>query len=319
MKKSLNLIQRSCVAAIALILSFCASARTIGGIVVYENGDPLPGATVKEVPANPSSSVAMVITDVQGHFSLTIANNDSEIECYFIGFQPRKIKLTDKNSYRIQLEPSVANLDEVVVTGYQTLSRERTTGSFAKVDKSQLETQRITSVGDMLEGHVAGYTDGKIRGITSMQCVTTPLYVVDGFPIERTTVGYSGGGFEDQIPDINIDDVESITVLKDAAATSIYGARAANGVIVITTKNQHRQHAQTPCFIRYRRQYRQRHLAIHDGLLFNQHKARNRWYFRIYKLPTKSEPPLGKDNYRQRGVRLRNFQQPSQRLRRHIQ
>lgn len=88
----------------------------------------------------------------------------------------------------------------------------------------------------MLEGHVAGYTDGKIRGITSMQGVTTPLYVVDGFPIERTTVGYSGGGFEDQIPDINIDDVESITVLKDAAATSIYGARAANGVIVITTK-----------------------------------------------------------------------------------
>lgn len=84
MKKSLNLIQRSCVAAIALILSFCASFRTIGGIVVDENGAPLPGATVKEVPANPSSSVAMVITDVQGHFSLTIANNDSEVECYFI-------------------------------------------------------------------------------------------------------------------------------------------------------------------------------------------------------------------------------------------
>lgn len=236
MKNLKNLIQRSCVTVIALALSLCASARTIGGIVVDENGDPLPGATVKEVPANPSSSVAMVITDVHGHFSLTIDNKDSEIECSFIGFQSKRIKLTDKDSYRIQLEPSVASLDEVVVTGYQTLSRERTTGSFAKVDKSKLEAQRITSVGDMLEGHVAGYTDGKIRGITSMRGVTTPLYVVDGFPIERTTVSYAGGGFEDQVPDINIDDVESITVLKDAAATSIYGARAANGVIVITTK-----------------------------------------------------------------------------------
>lgn len=228
-------IKQALVVALA-VASLPAMARTIGGIVVDETGEPLPGATVLEVSKDKASK-AMVMVDVNGHFSLNVANDCKAIEARFVGYEPKTVKLTDGvDSYKIQLQPDDVNLSEVVVTGYQTLSKERTTGSFAKIDSKQLESQRITSVSDMLEGHIAGYTDGRIRGITSMQGVTTPLYVIDGFPVERTEVTYSGGAFSESVPNVNVDDIESITVLKDAAATSIYGARAANGVIVITTK-----------------------------------------------------------------------------------
>ena len=236
MKTLTDFINRGLMAVITLVITFSAGARTISGIVVDENDEPLAGATVREIPLSSDNSVAMVITDLNGHFSLTVPQTTTEIEAYFLGYLTKKVKLTSADSYKIALQPNDEMLDEVVVTGYQTLSKERTTGSFAKIDRKQLENQRITSVSDMLEGHIAGYTDGKIRGTTSMQGVTTPLYVVDGFPVERTEVTYAGGGFSESVPDINIDDIESITVLKDAAATSIYGARAANGVIVITTR-----------------------------------------------------------------------------------
>ncbi|MCM1050699.1 MAG: SusC/RagA family TonB-linked outer membrane protein [Paenibacillus sp.] len=224
--------------ALAVGLASATGPTEISGIVVDETGEPLPGATVREITKSKDRSVTMVITDHNGHFSLNLPDGCDEIEAFFIGYHPERVKITPSqmNNLRIEMRPNTEQLDEVVVTGYQTISKERVTGSFAKVDRKQLESMRINSVEDMLEGHVAGYTDGKIRGITSMNGVTTPLYVVDGFPVERTQVGWAGGGFQDQAPDINIDDVESITVLKDAAATSIYGARAANGVIVITTK-----------------------------------------------------------------------------------
>lgn len=236
MKILTDLIHRGFMAALFLLIALAAGARTISGIVVDENDEPLAGATVREVSLDPDRSVAMVITDLHGHFSLNVHPDTKEIEAWFLGYSIRKIKLGSGDSYRIVLNPDEEMLDEVIVTGYQTLSKERTTGSFAKVDREQLESMRINSVGDMLEGHIAGYTDGKIRGTTSMLGMTTPLYVIDGFPVERTEVTYAGGGFEESVPDINVDDIESITVLKDAAATSIYGARAANGVIVITTR-----------------------------------------------------------------------------------
>lgn len=232
-----RLIHRSLLTILTTVVGIAAAnARTISGIVVDENNEPLAGATVREVPKNSEQSVAMVLTDLHGHFSLTVARDAAEIETYFLGYTVKRTQLTDENHYHIELTPDEEILGEVVVTGYQTLSKERTTGSFAKVDRAQLETYRITSVDDMLDGHVAGYTDGKIRGTTSMLGVTTPLYVIDGFPVERTEVTYAGGSFSESVPNVNVDDIESITVLKDAAATSIYGARAANGVIVITTR-----------------------------------------------------------------------------------
>lgn len=209
--------------------------RTIHGIVVDENKEPLPAAHVKQVNDDPKGSIAAVITDIQGHFTLTLPYGTKEIEASYLGYTSQRIKLTATNDYYIALQPSTELFDEVVVTGYQTISKERATGAFSKVDAKKLETQRLSDMGSMLEGRVAGYSDGKIRGVTSMNGLTTPLYVIDGFPVEKTTNdGY--GNWIESVPDLNMEDIESITVLKDAAATSIYGARAANGVVVITTK-----------------------------------------------------------------------------------
>lgn len=159
----------------------------------------------------------------------------AKIGVTYIGYKPMTLTLGKDDNYKLQLTPNEGLLDEVVVTGYQTLPKERATGAFAKISSDELQGQNVTSISDMLTGHVAGMQDGKLRGVTSMNGLTTPLYVIDGFPVEKTT-NDGLGNWEEGVPEINVEDIESITVLKDAAATSIYGARAANGVVVITTK-----------------------------------------------------------------------------------
>lgn len=216
-------------------MAYAQTDRMISGIVVDENGDPLPAAHIRQVSQTKGEELAAVITDMNGHFRLTLLRTAKEIEISYLGYESKKVRLTSANSYRIILEPASELLDEVVVTGYQTISRERATGSFAKVDSKKLETQRLSSVSSLMEGRIAGYSDGKIRGVTSMNGLTTPLYVIDGFPVEKT-ISDGLGNWVENVPDLNIEDIENITVLKDAAATSIYGARAANGVVVITTK-----------------------------------------------------------------------------------
>lgn len=208
------------------------TSSVITGLVVDELGEPLPGATIFVKGSEALGTSA----DLNGHFELKVTQPVNELTISYVGMKPVTIKAKAGSNVPVRMESAVSELDEMVVTGYQTISKERAAGSFTKIDAKDLKSQTITSVDDMLEGHVAGYTDGKIRGITSMQGVTSPLFVIDGFPVESTRVSYAGGGFSEYVPNINVDDIESITVLKDAAATSIYGARAANGVVVITTK-----------------------------------------------------------------------------------
>ena len=220
--------------AISLASAMTMQARVISGIVVDETGQPLVGATVREIPSHKQNSVHAVTVDINGHFRLDV-EDDSKIGVSYIGYKPFTLTPGKESSYELKLEPNTGLLDEVVVTGYQTLPKERSTGAFAKVSSEELKGQNVTSIDDMLAGHVAGYADGRLRGVTSMNGVTTPLYVIDGFPVEKT-MNDGVGNWNDMVPDLNVEDIESITVLKDAAATSIYGARAANGVIVITTK-----------------------------------------------------------------------------------
>ena len=144
-----------------------------------------------------------------------------------------------KKELFIRLDADTEMLDEVLVTGYQTLSKERSTGAFSKVSTEKLELKRMDNLSSMLEGQVAGYVNGQIRGVTTMNAVANPMVVIDGFPVENTTLDRIGQTTEN-MPDLNPEDIESVTVLKDAAAASIYGARAANGVIVITTKSRTR-------------------------------------------------------------------------------
>lgn len=237
-KERINILRKVALLVVAMIIGAASAMaqkdRMITGIVVDENGDPIPAASVKQIPVKKGELVSGILTDAQGHFRLVLANSTKTIEVSSIGFQTKVISIDKKGTYKITLLPSEEMLNEVVVTGYQTISRERATGSFSKVDTKQLETQRINSLSDMMEGRVAGLSDGKLRGVTSMNGLTTPLYVIDGLPVENTTT--TGYGWTENVPDINTEDIEDITILKDAAATSIYGARAANGVIVITTK-----------------------------------------------------------------------------------
>ena len=205
--------------------------RKIRGQVLDNEDIPLVGADVLV-----KGTTAGVYTDVDGYYEIEVPDNpEVSLVFNFFGMKPHEELIGSRDRINVILFPDVEMLDAVVVTGYQTISKERTTGAFAKVNSEQFETQRISNVSTMLEGRVAGLTDGQIRGVTSMNGLTTPLYVIDGFPVEKTTNdGY--GNWVESVPDINPEDIQSITVLKDAAAASIYGARAANGVVVITTK-----------------------------------------------------------------------------------
>ncbi len=208
--------------------------KNVKGIVVDEAGEPLPGATVLL-----KGTRQIVATDIDGKFELNVSGNDPVLLVSYLGMCDTEYRLTSANTQKplnIVLRSDVTVMDDVIVTGYQTVSKERATGAFTKVDKSKLENKPISSITNLLEGEIAGYSEGMIRGVTSMSN-TAPLYVVDGFPVENITMKTTGLLTED-LPDINLNDIESITVLKDASATSIYGARAANGVIVITTKSK---------------------------------------------------------------------------------
>lgn len=202
---------------------------TISGIVKDDLNEPLFGAYVVE--KGTSNGVS---TDFDGKFQIKVPAGTTLVFTY-IGMQPQELVVSKSGEYTITLQQDNKLLDEVVVTGYQTLSKERSTGAFAKIDTKTFELKRMDNLGSMLEGQVAGYVDGKIRGVTTMNAVSNPMVVIDGFPVENTSMNRIGETTE-AMPDLNPEDIESITVLKDAAAASIYGARAANGVIVITTK-----------------------------------------------------------------------------------
>lgn len=201
---------------------------TVTGQVTDENGEALPGATVS-VPG----TKVVVATDIDGQFSILLEGKSPRIEVSYVGMKAKTVKINPKQPFVVvKMESDPTLMNEVVVTGYQNLKRENATGAYQTISQSDIDRSFTGTVTDRLEGKVPGlvtYNNGDgqkmtIRGLGSFQANTQPLIVVDGLPIE--------GGIET----VNAYDIENITVLKDAAASSIYGARAANGVIVITTK-----------------------------------------------------------------------------------
>lgn len=204
---------------------------TIKGVVVDEEDEPLPGATVMV-----KGTATGVSTNIDGEFEIKVDGKNPVLSVSYVGMHATEYRLTAANTQtpvRIVLKSNAALMEEVVVTGYQTISKERATGSFDIIDKKQLE-KATGNIASRIVGASAGLTATQdaygnptfeVRGTSSFNVNSAPLLVVDGFAIE--------GGFES----INPNDVESITVLKDAAAASIWGAKSANGVIVITTKS----------------------------------------------------------------------------------
>lgn len=199
------------------------------GMVVGEDGEPLPGATVKV-----KNGTKAVVTNGKGVFSISGVEENTILTVSFIGYKTKEVTVGNGRFLKIQLDPDASNLDQVMVTGYQKISKERATGSFSQVNRETLDHRPVSNLSTALQGTVAGMqakenADGSvdflIRGNTTLYADRKPLVVVDGFPISNS-----------DFSDINPNDVESVTVLKDAAAASIWGARAANGVVVIVTK-----------------------------------------------------------------------------------
>jgi TonB-dependent SusC/RagA subfamily outer membrane receptor len=200
----------------------------VSGKVFDETGKPLPGATVKVKGKNISA-----VTDKNGRFFISGAAVDDILVISYVGYVSTEtvVKSIQDADLSISLKLISGNLEEVTIvnTGYQKLSREKVTGSVTTVGSTELEKRNSTNIMQNLEGRVPGLVQTRlrttIRGLSTFDnTMRGILYVVDGLPIE--------GG----IDEINPYDVESVSVLKDAAAAAIYGARASNGVIVVTTK-----------------------------------------------------------------------------------
>ena len=196
-------------------------------MVTDTNDEPLIGATVL-VKGTQNGTV----TDVDGRFHLKVNSGETLVVSY-IGMKSKEVAVVDeKKELFIRLDADTEMLDEVLVTGYQTLSKERSTGAFSKVSTEKLELKRMDNLSSMLEGQVAGYVNGQIRGVTTMNAVANPMVVIDGFPVENTTLDRIGQKTEN-MPDLNPEDIESISFLKDATA-SIYGMNSANGAVILT-------------------------------------------------------------------------------------
>ncbi|MGN7812093.1 SusC/RagA family TonB-linked outer membrane protein [Flavobacterium sp. 22076] len=203
----------------------------VKGRVTDEKGMPLVGAAVAD-----NGSGRGVNTDFNGEYQIIAVSSETTLAYSYLGFVRQEIKVEGRSVINVVLKEETLQLGEIVLTtGYQNISAEQATGSFSNLKAKDFQEQRLSSLDKILEGRIVGYQDGKIRGTTSMLGVTSPLYVVDGFPIENTKLT-PFSTIEENVPSLNLEDIETITVLKDAAASSIYGSRAANGVVVITTK-----------------------------------------------------------------------------------
>ena len=208
-----------------------AQTRQISGNITAEDGLAIPGASIKI-----KGTTTGVITDVNGFFKLSVPNN-ATLVFSFLGYVSQEIQVGSSNVYNVKLLPAVSSLNEVVVVGYGTAKRKDLTGSISSISAATIAQVPVTTLDQAIQGRAAGVqvtnNDGApggnvsilIRGTGSLASNgNNPLYVVDGYPVNTG------------INNINPNDIASIVILKDASATAIYGVRAANGVIMVTTK-----------------------------------------------------------------------------------
>lgn len=227
-----------------VMFSFSGIARQVSGVVISaEDGEPLIGATVMGVGTQIGAA-----TDIDGKFTLDVPDNVKKIRVSYVGTKSVEVPITS-GEMKITLA-DMTTLNEVVVTGYGVTSKSAFTGSASVVDGSSIDKKNDVNFLKGMEGNVTGFTYNNstsspgtwgsvnVRGLGSLSSSSQPLYVIDGVPVNSDTDGMSSNtnAYFDPMAAYNPNDIESVTVLKDAAATAIYGSRAANGVIVITTK-----------------------------------------------------------------------------------
>lgn len=207
-----------------------AQQDTVSGLVTDNQKNPLSGVTVSVKGTN-----VVVATDIEGHFLIDRAPTNAVLVFKSVGYKQQEVPLAGKTSVQIALEDDMAGLDEVIVVGYGVARKSDLTGAVHRVNAADFQDQSPTQLTDMLAGTVAGLqanqgttasggSSMEIRGVNSINAETSPMVVLDG-------VIYNGA-----INDINPNDIESIDFLKDASAAAVFGARAANGVVLVTTK-----------------------------------------------------------------------------------
>lgn len=219
-------------ASLFLFVGMALAQTTVKGTVVtYEENEPIIGATVQVVGADNIGT----ITDVNGQFTLEVPAGKNTLKITYVGMEPLEVAVSSK-PLRIQLRNDAQSLDEVVVVAYGTQKKTSLTGAIQEVKSEEILLRPTSSVASALEGTVTGVQvnstygapgqdpDIRIRGIGTVNGSSKPLYVIDGVP------------FGGNISDLNPQDIESMSVLKDAASAALYGNRASNGVILITTK-----------------------------------------------------------------------------------
>lgn len=225
-----------------------AQQQVIKGRVLDENGLPLPGATVKV-----SGTKNAVVTNSDGRFELNAARGVT-IEVSFLGYKTSQV-VVNSLTLSIHLKPDAANLNEVLVVGYGKQTKADVTGSVSQIDEKSFRQGVVVSADNLLQGKVAGVrvvgasgepgggVDVTIRGVGSIRSGSTPLFVVDGVPLTNDdvspagqNVGFGASRAKNPLNFLNTSDIESISVLKDASAAAIYGARGSNGVVIVTTK-----------------------------------------------------------------------------------
>lgn len=223
--------------------------RTVTGVIVDRNNYPVIGAGVLETGKEGNG----VISDIDGKFTLTVSSADAEIVISCLGYVTETVKAQLGKKMRIVLREDSIQLEETVIVGYGVQDKKTMTGAASVVTTKDMELNTATSISHVLAGKAAGFnvsqvsaqpgggTNFNIRGAASTGAGNAPLFVVDGVPLSSSeNLGsgsfYESGSTDTILESLNPEDVESITVLKDAASTAIYGARAGHGVILITTK-----------------------------------------------------------------------------------
>ena len=222
-----------------LVPAMIFAQSTVSGTVTEQStSSPLPGVNVIIKGTSTGAS-----TDFDGNYTISVSNGDVLVFSY-VGFRTQEITYNGQATINVQLEEDAALLDEIVVIGYGSVKKEDLTGSADLITSDDFNQGPMVSAQQLIQGKIAGVSvtsgggapgEGQniiIRGLGSLSLTSSPLIVVDGIPLDNGGVG----GSRNPLNLINPNDIESMVVLKDASATAIYGSRAANGVIMITTK-----------------------------------------------------------------------------------
>src|SRR5690606_18962809 len=212
-------------------ISYAQNRQVSGRVTSSTDGSPIAGASVVEVGTSSATQ-----TDNSGNFSISVGPN-ATLSVSFVGYASQRVAVGNRSTVNIQLVSNDQELEEVIVVAYGTAKKSSFTGAASTIKADVIENRSITSISKALDGAAPGVVSTlgsgqpgsnagvRLRGLGSINASSDPLYVVDGVP------------FNGDLNSINPNDIESLTVLKDASASTLYGSRAANGVIMITTKS----------------------------------------------------------------------------------